>query len=89
MVAILIANVGGFIANAYTTVYVNKLTSDDWDDIREVLNSDKYPLLLATAILSYVTNGVQAVRSCIQKCMKADKGLKTNRCVVRLWKIVI
>ncbi len=69
---IVIANVGAFLANTYASVYIDKLTQDDWKEITDKLSANHYPLLLATVILTYANNFIQAVRSCMQKCMEGD-----------------
>ena len=73
MVLILLTVIGGFVANTYTTVYINKLDSDDWDQIHEALSSDNiYSLILGAVILSYVIDGLNFIHSLLKKLMKCE-----------------
>ena len=78
---IVLNSLGGFIATIYTTVFIDKLTPEDWDKIHDILNSGKYySITLAVVILSYITDILHACRSALQKCVKEGN----CRCLVSM-----
>ena len=71
MLAIFVDAFGIFVASTYTTMYLKKVTSDDWDHIHVILSSRKYHLItLATVIFGYIVDTLHAVCAAIKKCMK-------------------